>query len=69
MRHHPMGLTLRLPDAILVSLERFVGLMGDAACTRADLIRLSMGGVNVVKIERAMAKSRSVPDPAWRQPF
>ena len=30
-----MGLTLRKPDAILLSFDRFVGLLGGAACTRA----------------------------------
>ena len=35
MRHHPVGLTLRKPDAILLSFVRFAGLLGGAVCTRA----------------------------------
>src|SRR5450756_1201366 len=30
-----MGLTLRKPDAILLSFDRSVGLLGGAVCTRA----------------------------------
>ena len=40
VRHHPMGLTLHRPDAILLSLDRlsldlFVGLLSRVTCTRA----------------------------------
>jgi len=34
VRHHPVGLTLRKPDAILLSFDRPVGLLGGAVCTR-----------------------------------
>jgi hypothetical protein len=34
VRHHPVGLTLRKPDAILLSFVLYVGLLGGAVCTR-----------------------------------